>query len=191
MPSSWTHHKLTGLWGELSMRAWIPVGNNIFSLLFSLSPLCSFSWTCFWLSFNCSSGTLVCKTITCTLVIPICPRSASCSPINIMPYKATHSRNPMDRTKFLVTPPDGSARRRTIHSTAVSSLWGWPGKSVLFLVQSGHTHTHTPPPVLPGAVWVWYWEMLACTISPVPSDLNLVGWVVVSLYFSTWRFYSP
>ncbi|XP_015427559.1 PREDICTED: ensconsin isoform X1 [Myotis davidii] len=51
-------------------------------------------------------------------VIPICPRSASCSPINIMPYKATHSRNPMDRTKFLVTPPDGSARRRTIHSTA-------------------------------------------------------------------------
>lgn len=44
--------------------------------------------------------------------------SASCSPINIMPYKATHSRNPMDRTKFLVTPPDGSARRRTIHSTA-------------------------------------------------------------------------
>ncbi|XP_059556413.1 ensconsin isoform X2 [Myotis daubentonii] len=51
-------------------------------------------------------------------VIPICPRSASCSPINIMPYKATHSRNPMDRTKFLVTPPDGSARRRTIHGTA-------------------------------------------------------------------------
>ncbi|XP_015427561.1 PREDICTED: ensconsin isoform X3 [Myotis davidii] len=44
--------------------------------------------------------------------------AASCSPINIMPYKATHSRNPMDRTKFLVTPPDGSARRRTIHSTA-------------------------------------------------------------------------
>lgn len=51
-------------------------------------------------------------------VIPICPRSASCSPINIMPYKATHSRNPMDRTKFLVTPPDGSARRRTIYGTA-------------------------------------------------------------------------
>ncbi|XP_036171915.1 ensconsin isoform X3 [Myotis myotis] len=44
--------------------------------------------------------------------------AASCSPINIMPYKATHSRNPMDRTKFLVTPHDGSARRRTIHGTA-------------------------------------------------------------------------
>lgn len=39
--------------------------------------------------------------------------TASCSPINIMPYKAAHSRNPMDRTKFSVTPPSGSARRRT------------------------------------------------------------------------------
>ncbi|KAM8789289.1 ensconsin isoform 7-T7 [Rhynchonycteris naso] len=51
-------------------------------------------------------------------VIPICPRSASCSPINITPYKAAHSRNLMDRTKLLVTPPDGSARRRTVHGTA-------------------------------------------------------------------------
>ncbi|KAM8789292.1 ensconsin isoform 10-T10 [Rhynchonycteris naso] len=44
--------------------------------------------------------------------------SASCSPINITPYKAAHSRNLMDRTKLLVTPPDGSARRRTVHGTA-------------------------------------------------------------------------
>ncbi|XP_043449029.1 ensconsin isoform X9 [Prionailurus bengalensis] len=50
-------------------------------------------------------------------VIPICPRSASCSPINIMPYKAAHSRNLTDRPKFLVTPPEGSARRRTVHGT--------------------------------------------------------------------------
>ncbi|XP_021585121.2 ensconsin isoform X7 [Ictidomys tridecemlineatus] len=49
-------------------------------------------------------------------VIPICPRSASCSPI-IMPYKAAHSRNPVDRPKLFVTPPEGSARRRTIHGT--------------------------------------------------------------------------
>ncbi|XP_036850576.2 ensconsin isoform X5 [Manis javanica] len=51
-------------------------------------------------------------------VIPICPRSASCSPINITPYKAAHSRNTMDRPKFWVTPPEGPARRRTIHGTA-------------------------------------------------------------------------
>ncbi|XP_072681141.1 ensconsin isoform X10 [Canis lupus baileyi] len=51
-------------------------------------------------------------------VIPICPRSASCGPINIMPYKAAHSRNLMDRPKFLITPPEGSARRRTVHGTA-------------------------------------------------------------------------
>ncbi|XP_077910811.1 ensconsin isoform X9 [Halichoerus grypus] len=51
-------------------------------------------------------------------VIPICPRSASCSPINIMPSKAAHSRNLTDRPKFLVTPLEGSARRRTAHGTA-------------------------------------------------------------------------
>ncbi|XP_026912607.1 ensconsin isoform X8 [Acinonyx jubatus] len=42
---------------------------------------------------------------------------ASCSPINTMPYKAAHSRNLTDRPKFLVTPPEGSARRRTVHGT--------------------------------------------------------------------------
>ncbi|XP_006738814.1 ensconsin, partial [Leptonychotes weddellii] len=44
--------------------------------------------------------------------------TASCSPINIMPSKAAHSRNLTDRPKFLVTPPEGSARRRTAHGTA-------------------------------------------------------------------------
>ncbi|XP_059885901.1 ensconsin isoform X5 [Delphinus delphis] len=44
--------------------------------------------------------------------------TASCSPINIMPYKAAHSRNPMERPKFFVTPPEGSARRRTVHGAA-------------------------------------------------------------------------
>ncbi|KAL2792702.1 ensconsin isoform 21 [Daubentonia madagascariensis] len=43
--------------------------------------------------------------------------TASCSPI-IMPYKAAHSRNPTDRPKLFVTPPEGSSRRRTIHGTA-------------------------------------------------------------------------
>ncbi|XP_069454585.1 ensconsin isoform X8 [Ovis canadensis] len=44
--------------------------------------------------------------------------SASCSPINITPYRAAHSRNPLERPKFFVTPPEGSARRRTVHGTA-------------------------------------------------------------------------
>ncbi|XP_012577551.1 PREDICTED: ensconsin isoform X3 [Condylura cristata] len=43
--------------------------------------------------------------------------TASCSPI-IMPYKAAYSRNSLDRPKVFVTPPEGSARRRTIHGTA-------------------------------------------------------------------------
>ncbi|XP_070232848.1 ensconsin isoform X5 [Bos mutus] len=44
--------------------------------------------------------------------------SASCSPINITPYRAAHSRNPLERPKFFVTPPEGSTRRRTVHGTA-------------------------------------------------------------------------
>ncbi|XP_025238508.1 ensconsin isoform X6 [Theropithecus gelada] len=43
--------------------------------------------------------------------------AASCSPI-IMPYKAAHSRNSMDRPKLFVTPPEGSSRRRTVHGIA-------------------------------------------------------------------------
>ncbi|XP_060139904.1 ensconsin isoform X2 [Globicephala melas] len=58
--------------------------------------------------------------------------TASCSPINIMPYKAAHSRNPMERPKFFVTPPEGSARRRTVHGAAyagLSLLWPLPLRS--------------------------------------------------------------
>nr|XP_020842808.1 ensconsin isoform X4 [Phascolarctos cinereus] len=50
-------------------------------------------------------------------VIPICPRSASCSPISIMSYKAAHCRNPADRPKLFVTPPEGTGRRRPLHNT--------------------------------------------------------------------------
>ncbi|NP_001185567.1 ensconsin isoform 2 [Rattus norvegicus] len=39
---------------------------------------------------------------------------ASCSPITT-PFKTAHSRNPVDRPKLFITPPEGSARRRTIH----------------------------------------------------------------------------
>ncbi|XP_043857818.1 ensconsin isoform X3 [Dromiciops gliroides] len=49
-------------------------------------------------------------------VIPICPRSASCSPISIMSYKAAHCRNPADQPKFFVTPPEGTGRRRPQHN---------------------------------------------------------------------------
>ncbi|XP_074165844.1 ensconsin isoform X3 [Sminthopsis crassicaudata] len=43
--------------------------------------------------------------------------AASCSPINIMSYKAAHCRNPVDRPKLFVTPPEGTGRRRTLHNT--------------------------------------------------------------------------
>ncbi|VCX10593.1 unnamed protein product, partial [Gulo gulo] len=35
-----------------------------------------------------------------------------------MPYRAAHSRNLTERPKFSVTPPEGSARRRTVPGTA-------------------------------------------------------------------------
>nr|XP_048281105.1 ensconsin isoform X2 [Myodes glareolus] len=43
--------------------------------------------------------------------------TASCSPI-ITPFKAPNPRNPVDRPKLFVTPPEGSARRRTTHGLA-------------------------------------------------------------------------
>ncbi|CAM5132919.1 unnamed protein product [Natator depressus] len=46
-------------------------------------------------------------------VIPICPRSASCSPISPLSYKAMNCRNPADQAKFFVTT---TGRRRTTQS---------------------------------------------------------------------------
>ncbi|XP_064412128.1 ensconsin isoform X3 [Latimeria chalumnae] len=48
-------------------------------------------------------------------VIPVCPRSASCSPITPPSYKALHCRS-AERPKVLVTASDGTGRRRTTHS---------------------------------------------------------------------------
>ncbi|XP_019405737.1 PREDICTED: ensconsin isoform X2 [Crocodylus porosus] len=49
-------------------------------------------------------------------VIPICPRSASCSPISPLSYKAMNYRHPGDHTRSFVTVPDTIGRRRTTHS---------------------------------------------------------------------------
>ncbi|XP_006030329.1 ensconsin isoform X2 [Alligator sinensis] len=49
-------------------------------------------------------------------VIPICPRSASCSPISPLSYKAMNYRHPADHTRSFVTVPDTIGRRRTTHS---------------------------------------------------------------------------
>ncbi|XP_054347607.1 ensconsin isoform X1 [Pongo pygmaeus] len=89
-------------------------------------------------------------------VIPICPRSASCSPI-IMPYKAAHSRNSMDRPKLFVTPPEGSSRRRTIHGTA-SYKKERERENVLFLT-SGTRRAVSPSnpkarPPAPSRLWL-------------------------------------
>ncbi|XP_062428491.1 ensconsin isoform X2 [Rhea pennata] len=48
-------------------------------------------------------------------VIPICPRSASCSPISPLSYKAMNCRNPADRAKLFTSTPDAVGRRRTAH----------------------------------------------------------------------------
>uniref|UniRef100_A0A8I6GKH8 Microtubule-associated protein 7 n=1 Tax=Rattus norvegicus TaxID=10116 RepID=A0A8I6GKH8_RAT len=63
--------------------------------------------------------------------------TASCSPITT-PFKTAHSRNPVDRPKLFITPPEGSARRRTIHGISVSTVWRGPCAPGLVLT------THCP-----------------------------------------------
>ncbi|PNJ78724.1 MAP7 isoform 8 [Pongo abelii] len=82
--------------------------------------------------------------------------AASCSPI-IMPYKAAHSRNSMDRPKLFVTPPEGSSRRRTIHGTA-SYKKERERENVLFLT-SGIRRAVSPSnpkarPPAPSRLWL-------------------------------------
>ncbi|XP_040406397.1 ensconsin isoform X8 [Cygnus olor] len=49
-------------------------------------------------------------------VIPICPRSASCSPISPLSYKTMNCRNTADRAKLFAS-TDAVGRRRTPHLT--------------------------------------------------------------------------
>ncbi|XP_063165709.1 ensconsin isoform X2 [Candoia aspera] len=54
-------------------------------------------------------------TLSGDTVIPICPRSASCSPISPLSFKAINCQNPADRAKPFGAAPD-VRRRRTTHS---------------------------------------------------------------------------
>uniref|UniRef100_A0A6J0SFG6 Ensconsin isoform X7 n=1 Tax=Pogona vitticeps TaxID=103695 RepID=A0A6J0SFG6_9SAUR len=58
-------------------------------------------------------------TLSGDAVIPICPRSASCSPISPLSFKALSCRNPADRAKLFGTAPD-VRRRRTTHSAGAN-----------------------------------------------------------------------
>ncbi|XP_025023988.1 ensconsin isoform X2 [Python bivittatus] len=58
-------------------------------------------------------------TLSGDTVIPICPRSASCSPISPLSFKAISCQNPGDRAKLFGTAPD-VRRRRTAHSAGSS-----------------------------------------------------------------------
>lgn len=150
-----------GTWGR------VPLGGNIFSLLFSPSLLCSSSWTCLWLSSPAPLALLCVKPFTCTLVTPICPRSASCSPI-ITPFKAPHPRNPADRPKLFVTPPEGSARRRTTHGLAVSSVW----RSWCLGVGSVSVQSGLCPKVCSGHKIRWLWHTSPPILNPAGCALQ-------------------
>ncbi|XP_066467322.1 ensconsin [Tiliqua scincoides] len=58
-------------------------------------------------------------TLSGDAVIPICPRSASCSPISPLSFKAISCRNPADRAKLFGTTAD-VRRRRTTHSAGTN-----------------------------------------------------------------------
>uniref|UniRef100_A0A8C4VZ77 Microtubule associated protein 7 n=1 Tax=Gopherus evgoodei TaxID=1825980 RepID=A0A8C4VZ77_9SAUR len=89
-------------------------------------------------------------------VIPICPRSASCSPISPLSYKAMNCRNPADRPKFFDTT---TGRRRTTHSTdkkekdlssSVKRLHSPSNPKIRSLALSPVWHASKSMPFLPG-----------------------------------------
>ncbi|XP_032999752.1 ensconsin isoform X10 [Lacerta agilis] len=101
-------------------------------------------------------------TLSGDAVIPICPRSASCSPISPLSFKAVSCRNPADRAKLFGTTPD-VRRRRTAHSAGMSrkekekvlSLSNPPGKKrsrspATFRSKSAAWHASRSLPFLPG-----------------------------------------
>ncbi|XP_052025378.1 ensconsin [Apodemus sylvaticus] len=67
---------------------------------------------------------------------------ASYSPV--MPFKAAPSRNPVDRPKLLVTPPEGSARRKTIHGSVASHKREREREHLPFHVSPGARRTLSP-----------------------------------------------
>nr|XP_028579346.1 ensconsin isoform X1 [Podarcis muralis] len=101
-------------------------------------------------------------TLSGDAVIPICPRSASCSPISPLSFKAVSCRNPADRAKLFGTTPD-VRRRRTTHSAGMSrkekekvlSLSNPSGKKrsrspATFRSKSAAWHASRSLPFLPG-----------------------------------------
>ncbi|XP_053314953.1 ensconsin isoform X2 [Spea bombifrons] len=54
-------------------------------------------------------------------VIPICPRSASCSPISPQPFKSANTKS-LERPKVFVTTPEAISRRKTTHFAGSVSL---------------------------------------------------------------------
>ncbi|XP_063773476.1 ensconsin isoform X7 [Pseudophryne corroboree] len=54
-------------------------------------------------------------------VIPICPRSASCSPISPQPYKTPTSKS-SEKLKLFITTPEAISRRRTTHFAGAKSV---------------------------------------------------------------------
>ncbi|XP_030412253.1 ensconsin isoform X2 [Gopherus evgoodei] len=91
-------------------------------------------------------------------VIPICPRSASCSPISPLSYKAMNCRNPADRPKFFDTT---TGRRRTTHSagtdkkekdlsSSVKRLHSPSNPKIRSLALSPVWHASKSMPFLPG-----------------------------------------
>ncbi|XP_038615143.1 ensconsin isoform X9 [Tachyglossus aculeatus] len=103
---------------------------------------------------------------------------ASCSPISIMSYKAAHCRNLVDRPKLFVTAPQGTGRRRTIHSTMGDGKEKERENSSLLCTPSlRRAHSPTNPKARsPALSPVWLpsksFPHLPGTPRPAPSSLS-------------------
>ncbi|XP_041420452.1 ensconsin isoform X2 [Xenopus laevis] len=54
-------------------------------------------------------------------VIPICPRSASCSPLSLQPNKSPNVKS-SERPKLFITTPETTTRRKTTHFAGTNSV---------------------------------------------------------------------
>ncbi|XP_075780368.1 ensconsin isoform X2 [Pelodiscus sinensis] len=92
-------------------------------------------------------------------VIPICPRSASCSPISPLSYKAMNYRNPADRAKLFLTaagrrrttPSTGTDKKEKDPSTSAKKLPSPSNPKTRLLALSPVWHASKSLPLLPGA----------------------------------------
>ncbi|XP_069462868.1 ensconsin isoform X7 [Ambystoma mexicanum] len=107
-------------------------------------------------------------------VMPICPRSASCSPISPQPYKTTMSRSG-ERPKLFVLAPDSAGRRRTTNSMNDKKEKDRHNEMAATLLNASFNIKRSPSPSIPKARSptpspVWPSQKTSASIPSMPKQ---------------------